>query len=351
MAKNNIVTPISLKKTKNDENYWAMFYHSIITAILHQKTLPYPWSQKLKSLQSYKGQIINNGFYYAMSGSVKNHGFEHLMVHFLRSKQGWSAFKGLCHSLLKDRDIQPFDIKYFCICKTGKDDSRHGKLLNHDTRNVNFLLPVKTKDSSGDISLPPNHEGRGIYELMMENSDVYVEITDGHNRFAFVGEVEGHKGDDMLNTNYFGGLKGIYSTFGIGASDRKNFDSHVISKPVSYLWNQYTEQWILHFNKSADLYSDYIDAFYNLGKLMGGTHMSLDSDLRDKKAHLSIVKYIISQWDLDIQKLLDALSLYARNLWVSEDVYNLDITENGSLCFTQAELILPDAIQYYKGIK
>jgi len=350
VSNNKIITPISLKKARNDENYWAMFYHSLITAILHQKTLPYPWSQKLKSLQSYKGQIINSGFYYAMSGSVKNHGFEHLMVQFLRSKQGWNAFKGLCHSLLKDRGIKPFHIEYFSICKTGKDDSRHGKLLNHDTRNVNFILPVKTKNESGVISLPPNHQGRGIYELMMENSDVYVEITDGSNRFAFVGEVEGHKGDDMLNTNYFGGLKGIYSTFGIGASDRKTFDGYTISKPVSYLWNQYTKQWILHFNKSTDLYCDYSDTFYNLGKLMGGTHMSLDSDLRDKKAHLSVIKSIISQWDLDIQELLQVLSVSAKSLWVNEDIYNLKVTENGSLSFTPAELDLPDVIQYNKGI-
>ncbi|ECD9475846.1 hypothetical protein FNH45_17055 [Salmonella enterica subsp. houtenae] len=348
MSTPKIVTPIASNKLVDKKSYWSIFYYSIIATITHQKTLTHPWNPNLKSLESYKGQIIEYSFFSNMIGSIKNHGFEYLMAEFLRSEEGWDAFMQLCDSILEDHDITKFPIKYFSISKTGSDYLRHKCQLKHNTRNVEFLLPSKTKNKQGIITLPFDITGKDIYTLMIEDSDLYIEITDGYQRFAFVGEVEGNNGNKMLNKKYFGGLKGLYSTFGISASDRKKFDKCDITDPVTVLWNQNSGQWILNFKKSEDFYCDYITAAENLNKLISGTHKNLMNELRKDTEHLSVIEIIITHWRLDVQILLETLSKSINHLNIHNDIYSIDIQMDNSLIFTPSQLTMPDGVQFYK---
>lgn len=333
------------------KSYWSMFYYAIISTIRQQKTLTTPWDDKLKSLQSYKGQLIDSSFFSNMIGSIKNHGFEYLMVEFLRTEEGWWAFEDLCESILEDHDICKFDIKYYNITKTGTDYFYHANQLKHNTQNVNFLLPGKNTVKQPLIITPSNRSSEDIYTKMIKNSDIYIEVSDGYERFSFVGEVEGNNGNKMLRPEFFKGIKGLYSTFGICASDRTRYSSVSIDEPVKVLWTPNEEHWILHFKKSDEFYLDYITAAENMRKLVNGHHSNLMKELRKDPDHLSVLQTIISNWQSNVTDLLNLLIESISYINDAKEKYNLNILPDDSIAFTPSQLIMSTGNQYYSAIK
>lgn len=335
----------------SNKSYWSMFYYAIISTIRQQKTLTTPWDVKLISLQDYKGQLIDSSFFSKMIGSIKNHGFEYLMVEFLRTEQGWWAFEDLCESILEDHGIYKFNIQYYNITKTGIDYSLYDNQLKHNTKNVNFLLPSKNTLKQPVIVTPLNGSIEDIYTRMIKNSDIYIEVSDGHERFSFVGEVEGNNGDKMLSPKFFEGIKGAYSTFGICASDRKTYSSDPIIEPVKVLWTPNTGHWILHFKKSDNFYHDYITATENMRKLINGQHSNLMRELRKDPDHTSVLQTITSNWNSNVTDLLHMLVESISYINDTKEIYNLDILPDNSLTFTPSQLIMSTGNQYYSTIK
>lgn len=351
MADHKILLTTNSNEVISKKSYWSMFYYAIISTIRQQKTLTTPWDDKLKSLQSYKGQLIDSSFFSNMIGSIKNHGFEYLMVEFLRTEEGWWAFEDLCESILEDHGICDFNIKYYNITKTGVDYSLYENQLKHNTQNVNFLLPGKSTLKQSSIVTPLNGNFEDIYIRMIKNSDIYIEVSDGHERFSFVGEVEGNDGDKMLRPGFFKGIKGLYSTFGICASDRKRYSSVLIDEPVKVLWAPNTGHWILHFKKLDEFYLDYITAAENMRKLVNGHHSNLMKELRNDPDHQSVLQIINNNWQSDVTYLLNLLIESISYINGDKEVYNLDILPDNSLAFTPSQLIMSTGKQYYSTIK
>lgn len=333
------------------KSYWSMFYYAIIATIRHQKNLTTPWDAKLNSLQSYKGQLIDSSFFSAMIGSIKNHGFEYLMVEFLHTEQGWWAFEDLCESILEDHGVYKFNIQYYNITKTGTDYSLYKNQLKHNTRKVNFLLPGKNTLKQPLIVTSLNQGIEDIYIRMIKNSDIYIEVSDGSERFAFVGEVEGNNGGKMLGSDFFKGIKGMYSTFGICASDKDKYSSVPIVEPVEVLLAPNTGHWVLHFKKSDDFYLDYITAIENMKKLINGQHSNLISELRKDPDHLAVLQTIISNWQSNITDLLHFLIESISYINDTKTMYNLDFLSDDSLTFIPSQLIMSTEKQYYSTIK
>jgi len=351
MADHKILLTTNNNGDISKKSYWSMFYYAIIATIRHQKTLTTPWDPNLNSLQSYKGQLIDSSFFSNMVGSIKNHGFEYLMVEFLRTEQGWWAFEDLCETILEDHGIYKFKIQYYNITKTGVDYSLYGNQLKHNTKNVNFLLPNKNTLKQPTIVTPLNGNIEDTYIRMIKNSDIYIEVSDGCERFSFVGEVEGNNGDKMLGPNFFKGIKGLYSTFGICASDRDRYSSAPIVEPVEVLLTPNTGHWVLHFKKSDEFYLDYITAAENMRKLINGQHSNLMSELRKEPEHLSVLQTITSNWKSNVTDLLHLLIESISYVNDTKTIYNLDILSDDSLTFTPSQLIMTTGKQYYSTIK
>lgn len=297
----SIILPQADKNIVEDTtSYWAAFYCSILKTIRYQKNLAYRWGNST-SLQDYKGELRESGFFKGMKNTVLNHAFEYVMTDFLKTKPGLSYFKDLCKSILSDYDINEFDISLMNIFKVGTDSEIFNAKANYDKTELLMLLPNGIKAQPTSIV-----NGYSIGSTL-KYSDLFIIISNGEETIGFVGEVEGNHGEELYRQSYYENnqLKKKHCTFGVSVSDKKTHAGISIKDSVTLNRSEATGRWILNFSKSNYYINDYHHAVENLQNLIEG-HFGYLSAITDG-GHEKILNLIKSNWKKDIVVLINEL--------------------------------------------
>ncbi|WP_206223144.1 hypothetical protein, partial [Pseudomonas viridiflava] len=96
----------------------------------------------------------------------------------------------------------------------------------------------------------------------LDNSDLFILISNDEETIGFVGEVEGNKGEDLFLASYFKRkpAKDRYCTFCIGISEKTKHNKTSIKGEISLNKSEAVGRWILNFSKSSYFAKDYRSA-------------------------------------------------------------------------------------------
>jgi len=324
-----------------DKSYWALFYCSILKALRYQKNLTSNWGDA-KSLREYKGDLRLNNFFSNMKNTIKNHAFEYVMVDFLKTKAGISAFKLLCDNILKSYGINDFLIHYMNVFKVGSDSEIYTAREEYNKAELTMLLPrgIKAKPKTKISTI----DGCTLTDAL-QYSDLFVIISDGSDTFGFVGEVEGNNGERLFTSAYFkGSRKDKYCNFGIAASDKKSHGDFFIKGNVSLNMDENIGRWILNFSKSDDYIIDYYTSIHSVQSLIEGHFSYMDS--MKNVGHKDIIEIIRKNWSSDILELIHLLESFI-DYAVPPNNFHYQETVNGNILFRPSTIITPGSIPLY----
>ncbi|WP_157636526.1 hypothetical protein [Burkholderia ubonensis] len=322
---------------KNSTSYWATFYCAILKAIRYQKNLQFTWGAST-SLQDYRGELRQSGFFRKMKDSLLNHAFEYVMADFLKTNVGISHFKNLCLNILKDFDINDFEITLMNVFKVGSDTEIHHARINYNNADVQMLLPNGLKAWRTSVIAGYNINGT------LQNSDLFILISDGRKTVGFVGEVEGNHGEKLYRPSYYEKGKGKYCTFGVSVSDKMEFSGNSIKGNVSLNKSNITGRWILNFSKSHYYIKDYNHAIENLQGLVDGHFGHLD--FIEDAGHGRILGIIKDNWSKDVVDLISALEEIV-DFAFSSDNFHYQESIDGKIVYRPSTLMLPDQPYLY----
>ncbi|PMX22192.1 MULTISPECIES: hypothetical protein [unclassified Pseudomonas] len=336
----SIILPQAAKNLVEDTtSYWAAFYCSILKTIRYQKNLAHGWGSS-KSLQDYKGELRESGFFKGMKNTVSNHAFEYVMVDFLKTRSGLSHFKKLCENILSDFDINGFDITLMNIFKVGTDSELFNANANYDKTDLLMLLPGGIKAKRTSII-----QGYSIGSTL-KYSDLFIIISNGEETIGFVGEVEGNHGEDLYRQSYYekNTLKNKHCTFGVSVSDKKTHAGTSIKNSITLNRSEIVGRWILNFSKSNYYITDYHHAIENLQNLIEG-HFGYMSAIADN-GHTKILDLIKLGWKKDIFDLINQLEGLV-DLALSGDIFHYQETIEGKTVYRASPLELPGELPLY----
>lgn len=291
---------IKPKLVNSATSYWAMFYYAILKTVANQKNIKYPLTQA--SLESYRGVLKHPAnFFHQMRSGLKNHGFEYLMIDFLRSQDGSEIFDQLTNSLLQENGISDFDVKFLNIFKLGSDSLVSNRISGYQNPDVKIFLPGRTESvfARKKAGLSISYSAENI-SAAFSFCDLFIMVSDGEKHtYGFVGEVEGQHGERLFRDDYWGkkdGLKSKFATFALGASDRKKNIETVSPKGNIVLHRDVGGRWIVHFSDSLEFVKDFTHAISNLELCLGGH----SSNIRiTDKAHENVLALITKNWGVD----------------------------------------------------
>lgn len=336
----SIILPQAAKNLVEDTtSYWAAFYCSILKTIRYQKNLTHGWGSS-KSLQDYRGELRESGFFKSMKNTVLNHAFEYVMVDFLKTRSGLSYFKNLCEKILSEYDINGFDIALMNIFKVGTDSEIFNAKANYDKKDLLMLLP-------GGIKAKPTSRIKGYsLDSTLKYSDLFIIISNGEETIGFVGEVEGNHGEDLYRQSYYekNTQKNKHCTFGVSVSDKKMHAGISIKNSITLNRSEIVGRWILNFSKSNYYISDYHHAIENLQNLIEG-HLGYMSSIADN-GHTTILNLIKLGWKKDIFDLINQLEDLV-DLALSGDIYHYQETIEGKTVYRASPLALPGELPLY----
>ncbi|EHA16189.1 hypothetical protein [Halomonas sp. HAL1] len=337
---------IKPKLIDSGESYWAMFYCSILKTIAYQKNLEY--RLKTSSLQEYRGTLnYPANFFNKMKNNIRNHGFEYLMIDYLRSVDGIDARDKLVSELLFQYGIHDFEYTHLNIFKLGEDSSLYRMIEQFDDPDVKILTPLEHHAFSRMGRILCNGQTRPVSKVAESflHSDLLIMVSDGKNHtYGFVGEVEGHHGEQLFRSSYYeknGGIKGRYTTFAIGASDRKKFDDVVIKDNI-VLAKDEKGRLILHFSNSNAFFKSFKHAINNMELCLSG-HFSNVEGLDD--SHNKILSIVESGWEKNVQDLIYNLEkIIEYDIDLNEYSYQTD-SDEGDVIWKPSPIAI--ANQYY----
>ncbi len=294
------------------------------------------------TLQNYRGTLKHPAnFFHSMKANVFNHGFEYLMIDYLRSRDGSEARDKLVLSLLNQYKIQDFEYKYLNIFKLGDDSTLHDEISKYEDPDVKVLAPMKDQDFFRRKPWLVGHT-RPVSNIAetFRYSDLLIMVSDGRNHtYGFIGEVEGHHGENLFRGTYWSnkdGIKGRYTTFALGASDRKKKIDGFVVKENIILTQDSDERWILHFSNANAFMKSFKSAINNLELCLGG-HFSNIGSLDE--SHQKILNIIEDEWNGNVYDLIKKLeSLVDYDVDINEYSYQMD--ENSEIIYKPSPIAL-----------
>lgn len=336
----SILLPQADKNIPEDTaSYWAAFYCSILKTIRYQKNLAHGWGSS-SSLQDYKGELRESGFFKGMKNTILNHAFEYVMVDFLKTKSGIVYFKKLCQNVLADYDIKGFEISLMNIFKVGTDSEIFNANQSYNRTDVLVLLP-------GGIKAKPTSVIKG-YNIgsTLKYSDLFIMISNGEETIGFVGEVEGNHGENLYLESYYqkNKMKDMHCTFGISVSDKKTHSDISIKENITLNKSEAVGRWILNFSKSNFYIKDYHHAIENLQNLIEG-HLGYMDSIADE-GHSRILNVIKQDWRKDILELISRLELLVDFVF-SGTGFHYQETIDGKVVYRPSPLVLPGQLPLY----
>ena len=292
------------------------------------------------SLQDYKGELRESGFFKGMKSTILNHAFEYVMVDFLRTKPGVVYFKKLCQNVLADHDIKDFDISLMNIFKVGTDSEISKALQSYRGENVLVLLPGNIKAKPESIIYGYN------IQKTLKYSDLFILISDKKETIGFVGEVEGNHGEKLYLKSYYqeNKLKDLHCTFGISVSDKKMHSDTSIKENITLNKSEAVGRWILNFSKSNCYIKDYHHAIENLQNLIEG-HLGYMQAIIDV-GHSKILDVIRLGWKKDILELISELEVLVDFVSVGTG-FHYQETIDGKVVYRPSPLVLPGQLPLY----
>lgn len=328
---------IKPKLVNSATSYWAMFYYAILKTVANQKNIKYPLIQP--SLESYRGVLKHPAnFFHQMRSSLRNHGFEYLMIDFLRSQDGSEIFAQLTSSLLQENGINDFDIKLLNIFKLGSDSLVSKRISGYKNPDVKIFLPGRTESvferKKAGLSISYSS---GNISAAFGFCDLFIMVSDGaKHTYGFVGEVEGQHGERLFREDYWGGKNGLkskFATFALGASDRKKNIEAVSPKGNIVLHRDASGRWVVHFSDSSEFIKDFTHAISNLELCLGGH----SSNIRiTDKSHESVLALITKNWGVDkeivfshLEQLID-YSVDTHMFYYQNDIEDLNMAEHAT---------------------
>lgn len=298
--KNTIL--IKPKFVNDVSSYWAMFYCAILKTIYHQKNLKFNFDSS--SLETYRGKLTNpSNFFNQMRGSINNHGFEYLMIDYLRSSDGIDITKLLIERLLKKRGITDFEPQFMNIYKVGEDSKLHSVIETYSDLDVKIFVPANNYKSFSNKCKANFTYNIGNIAKTFIHSDLLLLISDEKKHtYGFVGEVEGLHGEKLLGHKYWENFKARYSTFAIGTSDRKKAIEQIMVKDNVIITEDFGEREILHFSDAIQLIKDFKIALNNIELCLNGhySNISLSDDTHNK-----IFKLIKNGWSKPLNEVIN----------------------------------------------
>ncbi|EIE1286461.1 hypothetical protein ACIX9V_004382 [Vibrio vulnificus] len=337
MSKTVLVTP---KFITDSASYWAMFYCAILKTILYQKNLTY--NLKGSSLQSYRGELKHPAnFFNAMKGSIRNHGFEYLMIDFLRSNDGKDLRDILIGRLLERFGVHDFEYNFMNVFKLGEDSTLYDEIVEYDDPDVKVLVPgsvqafTRAKKILTGFTYPVSNIARSF-----PSADLLIMVSDGKSHtYGFVGEVEGHHGEKLLQSTYWkkdDGIKGRYTTFALGASDRKIIDGIKVKQNV-VLHSDVSGREIVNFSNANEFIKAFHHAINNITLCLSGHYSNLDG-LDD--SHRKIVNIIADGWNKNLPDVVKDLERYIQyDVSIDEYSYQSDSNEHTGTVFKPSPII------------
>ncbi|HGS4768389.1 TPA: hypothetical protein ACMD0O_004650 [Vibrio parahaemolyticus] len=324
MSKTVLVTP---KLTTDSASYWAMFYCAILKTILYQKNLTY--RLKGSSLQSYRGELTNPAnFFRSMKANIRNHGFEYLMIDFLRSSDGKELRDKLLNRLLERFGVHDFEHKFMNVFKLGDDSTLYDEISKYDDPNVKVLVPgnkvqefKRTKPLITGFTYPVSNIAQNF-----PWADLLIMVSDGRSHtYGFVGEVEGHHGEKLLQSSYWlkkEGIKSRHTTFALGASDRKARIDDVIVKENVVLTSDDSGREIVHFSNSNEFIKSFSHTLNNVELCLDGHYSNIE--IIDE-SHKKIVSIIADGWAKDLPDVIQDLERFIKyDVYIDEYSYQSD---------------------------
>ncbi|HFQ4858679.1 TPA: hypothetical protein ACGUPG_004535 [Vibrio vulnificus] len=298
---------IKPKFTNDASSYWAMFYCAILKTLVYQQNLKYRF--KSNSLQSYRGVLEHPAnFLNQMRGNISNHGLEYLMIDFLRSVDGVDVTKELVSNLLRKHGVTDFEYQYLNVFKLGDDSTLHSTIEQYEDPNVKVFTPNKTmpfnrKKIIQGFTYPLSNIARSFVY-----SDLLIMISDGKGHtYGFVGEVEGQHGENLFRSTYWDnrdGIKSRYTTFAIGASDKKRAVNKVPVKENITLTEDINGRFILHFSNAHHFIKGFKHAIKNVELCLGGHYNNIDG-LDD--SHRKVLNVVNDGWGSDKYEVIKNL--------------------------------------------
>lgn len=345
MSKTVFVTPKSLN---DSASYWAMFYCAILKTILYQKNLPY--ALKGSSLQSYRGELEHpSNFFNSMKASVRNHAFEYLMMDFLRSNDGKGIRAKLIDELLARFGIHGFKYKLINVFKLGGDSTLYAEISDYDNPKVTVFVPNSTVEFEADkehndlIFIFPVDQ----IATKFRYSDLLIMISDGERTFGFVGEVEGLHGEKLFQPAYWNqkeGIKSKFTSFALGASDRKKV-SDVIAKENVVLTTDESGRVIINFSNRNEFIKSYDQALNNIELCLDGHYKKINST---DESHEKIIKIITSGWKKSIPDVISNLEeLIDYDVDIDEFSYQ-DYDEHNEIVYKPSPIVQLNKFHLHK---
>lgn len=317
-----------------------MFYCAILKTILYQKNLTY----KLEgdTLLSYRGQLKNPAnFFNDMKGNVRNHGFEYLMIDFLRSNDGKDLRDILINRLLERFGIHDFEYKFMNVFKLGEDSTLYDEIVEYKDPDVKVLAPreVQTFHRAKKILTGFTYPVSNIAKSF-PFADLLIMVSDGKSHtYGFVGEVEGHHGEKLLQSTYWkknNGIKGRYTTFALGASDRKIIDGIKVKENV-VLYSDESDREIVNFSNANEFIKSFHHAINNITLCLSGHYSNLGG-LDD--SHKKIVSIIADGWSKNLPDVIQDLERYIQyDVNINEYSYQSDNDEGSGTVFKPSPII------------
>lgn len=346
MTKTVLIKP---KMSDSGASYWAMFYCAILKTIVYQKNLQFRF--KNPSLQSYRGTLEHPAnFFNQMKASINNHGFEYLMIDYIRSKDGIEARDILISELLQQYGILDFEYKYLNVFKLGDDSSLHEEIAKFDDPDVKVLAPIHQQTfQRGKINLIGQTRPVSNIAKSFLHSDLLIMVSDGRNHtYGFVGEIEGHHGENLFRDSYWAnnnGIKGRYTSFALGASDRKKSIDDIIIKESIVLTSDNEGRKILHFSNSNPFMKSFKLAINNIDLCLAG-HFSNIGGLDE--SHQKIIDIIKDSWNNNAQELISTLEKFIDYDFNLEDFYYQSDDGNNGTIYKPSPLALQNNFYLHK---
>lgn len=347
MAKTILIKPRVLH---SGLSYWAMFYCSILKAITYQKNIDYRLVSQ--SLQNYRGTLaFPSNFFNKMKASVRNHGFEYLMIDYLRSKDGADVRKILTDSLLRQYGISDFEITHLNIFKLGEESVLYEEISKYNDPDVKIITPAAQQifKRAGRNQLQGQTRPVSKVAETFLHSDLLLMVSDGRNHtYGFIGEVEGGHGENLFRGSYFNnnnGIKGKYTTFALGASERKAPIDGVAVKENVVLTQDSEGRLILHFSNSNEFIKSFKHAINNMELCFDGHFSNIDGlDFN----HEEVIKIISNNWNGSVHELIFQLENHIEyDMDVREYMYQTE-DENGEFIYKPSPIALGSQFYLHK---
>ncbi len=346
MTKTVLIKP---KMADSGASYWSMFYCAILKTIVYQKNLQFRFDNP--SLQSYRGTLKHPAnFFNQMKANINNHGFEYLMIDYIRSKDGVEARNSLVSGLLQQYGIHDFEYKFLNVFKLGDDSSLHEEILKFDDPDIKVLAPIRQQTfRRGKVHLAGQTRPISNVAESFLHSDLLIMVSDGRNHtYGFVGEVEGHHGENLFRDSYWtsnNGIKGLYTSFALGASDRKKSIDDITIKENIVLTSDNEGRKILHFSNSNPFMKSFRLAINNIDLCLAG-HFSNIGGLDE--SHQKIINIIKDDWGNNVQKLISTLEkLIDYDVNIEEFSYQSDDGNNGTI-YKPSPLVLQNSFYLHR---